>query len=353
MNWNRQTNRHQPDDATELSAIAQHYFATRFINPQRHGCPAPGMLQTLVRSAQLPDDELHAHLFRCSECFSEYRAAVLAHREAQTPASWWHALLAGSWGWRNPLLAGAGARLSLNSLQSLFSFQWIAWRRVRPYALVATLSVAILVVSVIANQAGRQAVEAGNWANENEQRAIAAEKEIGKLKNIIEQLNQRVATLEKRASSSFFSLHAPTQLSQGKNTKSQSSDSGISTVLTPTPEVAEPVYVFPVEIKTSRPVAYQFVLYRKSKQAFLKLRLGKTEKFTGPASFVSDSGDEISIVRTSTDEDGLILLRLDANRLGTGGYTFRTKLSTKTILSSLINREQSKDFWCRIYITKE
>ena len=81
MTRNHQTNHPPSDKAAALSAVAQRYFATRFPNPQRHGCPAAGTLQAVVQAARLPEAELQTHLFRCSECFNEYRAAVLALAE--------------------------------------------------------------------------------------------------------------------------------------------------------------------------------------------------------------------------------------------------------------------------------
>ena len=96
----------------ELLTLVQRRYATGFPNPQRAGCPAPEVLQSLVQSARLPDDVLHDHVFSCSECFNEYRTAILAQREAsQSPAPlrWWNV-----WElWRRPLWIAASAVLLL------------------------------------------------------------------------------------------------------------------------------------------------------------------------------------------------------------------------------------------------
>lgn len=115
------------NDAEELTAAAQALFAREFANPQRLGCPAPGTLQAVVQAQQLPPEDLRAHLFGCSECFNEYRAAVLAQRQqaAATSVAWRDRLAAVWWGWRAPLLVGAAALLLAAGL-----FLW----RTRPTA---------------------------------------------------------------------------------------------------------------------------------------------------------------------------------------------------------------------------
>jgi hypothetical protein len=69
----------RPEDVT---AFAREYFAADFPNPLREGCPAPGALLALVRSGQLPGDELRRHLFGCSKCFCDYREAIVLHRKS-------------------------------------------------------------------------------------------------------------------------------------------------------------------------------------------------------------------------------------------------------------------------------
>lgn len=103
-------------DAEELIAHARQRYATGFPNPQRVGCPVSGALQNVVRAERLPDDDLQTHLFRCSECFNEYHAAIVAHRRqraTQKPASWWRVWLAAWRMWQRPLWAGACAVLLL------------------------------------------------------------------------------------------------------------------------------------------------------------------------------------------------------------------------------------------------
>lgn len=68
------------DSSEELIEAARQYFATDFPNPERRGCPAPGAYQSLVNAKQPLSEELRAHLFGCSECLNECRAAALEHR---------------------------------------------------------------------------------------------------------------------------------------------------------------------------------------------------------------------------------------------------------------------------------
>ena len=100
------------EDSPEVEAFvasAQQHFASAFPNPQREGCPAPGVIQTVVRSEQLPDDTLQTHLFGCSECFKEYQDVVRTWQAEKEPtvdvASGWLSSLAVLWNWRT--LAGA------------------------------------------------------------------------------------------------------------------------------------------------------------------------------------------------------------------------------------------------------
>ncbi|MBL8191945.1 MAG: hypothetical protein JNK38_28295 [Acidobacteria bacterium] len=100
------------EDSPEVEAFvasAQRHFASAFPNPQREGCPALGVIQTVVRSEQLPDDMLQAHLFGCSECFNEYQIAVrtwqVEKERTVDVASGWLSGLAVLWNWRT--LAGA------------------------------------------------------------------------------------------------------------------------------------------------------------------------------------------------------------------------------------------------------
>lgn len=56
----------------ELVASAREYFSADFSNPTRTGCSTPELLRELVRSRELPGQELRSHLLGCSECFSFY-----------------------------------------------------------------------------------------------------------------------------------------------------------------------------------------------------------------------------------------------------------------------------------------
>lgn len=60
----------------ELIASAREYFSADFSNPSRTGCSTPEFLQEIVRSRELPGQELRSHLLGCSECFSFYVCAA-------------------------------------------------------------------------------------------------------------------------------------------------------------------------------------------------------------------------------------------------------------------------------------
>jgi hypothetical protein len=75
-------------DAKELASLARRYYASRFPNPQRLGCPPPSEIIKVVMSRQAPDEALREHLFECSECFGEYRQALAQNRPAPDEAAW-------------------------------------------------------------------------------------------------------------------------------------------------------------------------------------------------------------------------------------------------------------------------
>lgn len=85
----------KPLSPDELIISAQEYFSSDFPNSERLDCPTQGTLSALVSAGRLPDDQLRAHLFGCSECFREYHTSVLA-RDRQTAVqavpSWSHRL---------------------------------------------------------------------------------------------------------------------------------------------------------------------------------------------------------------------------------------------------------------------
>ncbi|MGH9768123.1 MAG: hypothetical protein ACREAB_11865 [Blastocatellia bacterium] len=109
-----------PDNLTDpekLVSAARKHFASGFPNPRRAGCPASGVIQATANAGQIPGDEVRAHLFRCSECFNEYRAAVLDHyrqTDSKSATADWRMKLRDALSrWRLPLLAGATALLLL------------------------------------------------------------------------------------------------------------------------------------------------------------------------------------------------------------------------------------------------
>src|SRR5262245_65622311 len=69
-------------DVEDLASLARRYYAARFPNPQRLGCPPPGEIIKIVGNRQAPDEALSEHLFECSECFGEYRQALAPSRTA-------------------------------------------------------------------------------------------------------------------------------------------------------------------------------------------------------------------------------------------------------------------------------
>jgi len=75
-------------DAEGLASLARRYYAARFPNPQRLGCPPPGEIIKIVGNRQAPDEALSEHLFECSECFGEYRQALAQSRPAPDEAAW-------------------------------------------------------------------------------------------------------------------------------------------------------------------------------------------------------------------------------------------------------------------------
>jgi hypothetical protein len=104
------------DDPEKLILVAQKHFATCFPNERRAGCPAPSVIRA-ARADQLPGDDLRAHLFRCSECFNEYGAAMQDHYQRTNSntadADQRTKLMDALSKWRLPLLASAAASLAL------------------------------------------------------------------------------------------------------------------------------------------------------------------------------------------------------------------------------------------------
>src|SRR5215510_3451333 len=63
-------------DVEELAPIARRYYVTRYPNPQRHGCPPHGEITKVAPQGRAPDQAWREHMFKCSECFDEYRQAL-------------------------------------------------------------------------------------------------------------------------------------------------------------------------------------------------------------------------------------------------------------------------------------
>jgi hypothetical protein len=84
-------------NAEELASRARRYYAERFPNPQRLGCPPPGEITRVVRQRQLPDQALREHLFECSECFGEYRQSLEQRQAPATDENAWSERLARIW----------------------------------------------------------------------------------------------------------------------------------------------------------------------------------------------------------------------------------------------------------------
>ena len=71
-----------PDDLDldGMVMLARRHYATGFPNPQRRGCPPSGEIVKVVGRGRAPNQSLLTHLFKCSECFGEYRHALAQYR---------------------------------------------------------------------------------------------------------------------------------------------------------------------------------------------------------------------------------------------------------------------------------
>jgi len=106
-------------DTEGLASLARQYYAARFPNPQRLGCPPPGEIIKVVMSRQAPDEALREHLFECSECFGEYRQALAQSRPAPDEAAWMKRLVT-IFTSKRSALALAPMILILSSLSLIF-----------------------------------------------------------------------------------------------------------------------------------------------------------------------------------------------------------------------------------------
>ncbi|MGH9751307.1 MAG: hypothetical protein ACREA2_00855 [Blastocatellia bacterium] len=112
-------------DAEGVSSLARQYYATRFPNPQRLGCPSPGKIIHVVNRRQVPDQVLREHLFECSECFGEYRQALAQCRLAPDEVAL-RRRLASIFTLKRSAVATAVAVLALSSL---FFIDGLIWRK--------------------------------------------------------------------------------------------------------------------------------------------------------------------------------------------------------------------------------
>lgn len=97
--------------ADELTDVARQYFSSEFSNPSREGCPAPEESTKAAAAQSLPSDDLRAHLFSCSECFTEFRETLAASASAlsRRQHSWWGLITANA----RPAFAAAAALVLL------------------------------------------------------------------------------------------------------------------------------------------------------------------------------------------------------------------------------------------------
>jgi hypothetical protein len=106
------------DAPEKLILTVRKHFATSYPNKMRTGCPAPGVIRA-ARALEPPSDELRVHLFRCSECFNEYREAIRNYYQqpgSGTATGNWQTKLIGALSkWRFPLLATVAASLLLTA----------------------------------------------------------------------------------------------------------------------------------------------------------------------------------------------------------------------------------------------
>jgi hypothetical protein len=94
-------------DSELLVKYARAYFSTDFTNPSRLDCPSADALARGIRSAELPGDELRAHLLGCSECFSSYQNLRELSESAALVSSHpsWLERLVAAWNPRRPAIA--------------------------------------------------------------------------------------------------------------------------------------------------------------------------------------------------------------------------------------------------------
>src|SRR5262245_18197378 len=103
------------DNPEKLILVAQKHFGIAYPNERRAGCPEPGVIMA-ARADLPPGDELREHLFRCSECFNGYSAALQEHYRqtaSDSAPDWRTKLLRALSRWRLPIFAGVAASVLL------------------------------------------------------------------------------------------------------------------------------------------------------------------------------------------------------------------------------------------------
>lgn len=70
--------------AENFTNAARETYLNEHKNPGRVGCFTGEAIRRTANSGKLPDDSLMNHLFDCSECFREYRRALLISRETSS-----------------------------------------------------------------------------------------------------------------------------------------------------------------------------------------------------------------------------------------------------------------------------
>lgn len=73
-------------DVDDLIASARQYFAADFPKPLEEACPEIAEIDSAAWSGS-PSDELRAHLFRCSPCFTTYNEALVSRRNERAAAA--------------------------------------------------------------------------------------------------------------------------------------------------------------------------------------------------------------------------------------------------------------------------
>lgn len=109
--------------AENFGNAAREMYSTENPNPGRVGCFTNETIRQMANSVNLPGDSVMNHLFDCSECFRDYRQALMLAKqtiEEENIFGWWNPFKLSP---AKTALAGLGLVL-LIGLTTLFSF-WI------------------------------------------------------------------------------------------------------------------------------------------------------------------------------------------------------------------------------------